>query len=302
MEGIRVAQKFTIIEAPSNLGLTSKGVEELPKALLDAGLAERLGAGRAGRLAPPDHEGAKDAATGVLNAQPIADYAVILAGAVEAVMDDGGMPLVLGGDCSVLLGCLLAMRRRGRSGLFFLDAHADFFQPEAEPLGEVASMELALATGHGPSLLSDIEGRGPLIREEDVVAFGRRDEEDAEQSGSQRIEDTKVKLISLTDIRRDGAQPLLTDALHGLDAKHLDGFWLHLDADVLDDTANSAVDHRIEGGLSWDELTAALKAAFATGRVKGMDITVLNPRLDKDGAIVKRFADALVDGIGGRAT
>ncbi|HTV67261.1 MAG TPA: arginase family protein [Rhizobiaceae bacterium] len=295
------ARKLAIIEAPSNLGLTTSGVEELPTALLNAGLAAKLAARLVGRLKPPAHESTKDSGTGVLNASPIADYAMTLAGAIEAVIDDGDVPLVLGGDCSILLGCLLAMRRRGRSGLFFIDAHADFFQPEAEPLGEVASMELALATGNGPSVLVDLEGRGPLVREEDVAAFGRRDEEDSEQSGSQRIEDTKVKLISLTDIRRDGAQPLLEDALRHLDARHLDGFWLHLDADVLDDAINPAVDHRIEGGLSWDELTAALKAAFATGHVKGMDITILNPRLDKDGTIVRRFVDAVAEGLGAGA-
>jgi CRP/FNR family transcriptional regulator, cyclic AMP receptor protein len=45
-----------------------------------------------------------------------------------------------------LLGNLLALRRRGRYGLLFLDGHADFYQPEAEPNSEAASMDLALAT------------------------------------------------------------------------------------------------------------------------------------------------------------
>lgn len=49
------------------------------------------------------------------------------------VLDAGDVPIVLGGDCSILLGNLLALRRRGRHGLLFIDGHADFYQPEAEP-------------------------------------------------------------------------------------------------------------------------------------------------------------------------
>jgi len=67
-----------------------------------------------------------------------------------SAIDVGEFPIVRGGDCSIVLGCLLAIRRRGRHGLLFLDGHADFYQPEAEPSGEVASIDLALATAAGP--------------------------------------------------------------------------------------------------------------------------------------------------------
>jgi hypothetical protein len=56
--------------------------------------------------------------------------------------------------------------------LLFIDGQADFFQPEAEPYGEAASMDLALVTGHGPTLLTEFEGKAPLIRDTDAVAFG----------------------------------------------------------------------------------------------------------------------------------
>ena len=89
--------------------------------------------------------------------------------------------------------CCLAARRRGRSGLLFLDGHADFFQPSAEPKGEVASMELAIAVGRGPAVLADLEGRRPLVREEDVVAFGYRDAEAAAAEGLE-LEDLVARI------------------------------------------------------------------------------------------------------------
>ena len=117
--------------------------------MLAEGLGERLEAWRAGRVEPPQYDHHRDPETMLLNPRGIADYSVALADVVERVIDTGEFPVVLGGDCSIVLGCLLALRRRGRHGLLFLDGHADFYQPEAEPNGEAASMELALATGRG---------------------------------------------------------------------------------------------------------------------------------------------------------
>jgi arginase len=186
--------RFAIIEAPSVLGLFPKGVETLPDALLGNDLEERLKARRAGLVEPPHYDHRRDPETQLLNPGGIADYSVALADVVGHAIDEGEFPIVLGGDCSIVLGCLLALRRRGRYGLLFLDGHADFYQPEAEPNGEAASMELALATGRGPAVVTDLEGRRPR-RDEDVVAIGRRDAEVAEAHGSQRIEDTAIRVI-----------------------------------------------------------------------------------------------------------
>jgi arginase len=277
--------------------LFPKGVEMLPDALLAEGLGARLEARRAGRVEPPRYDYHRDPETMLLNPRGIADYSVALADVVERVIDRGEFPLVLGGDCSILLGCLLALKRRGRHGLLFLDGHADFYQPEAEPNGEAASMELALATGRGPIVVTDLEGRRPLVRDEDVVAFGRRDAEIAEAHGSQRIEDTTITVVDFSEVRRRGAGEATRDAIEDLSRPDIIGIWLHLDADVLDDAVMPAVDYRMPGGLSWEELATILQAAIASGQAIGLNITILNPKLDSDGSITAAFVDALVKGL-----
>ena len=212
-EGEWSISSYVIIEAPSILGLFPGGVERLPEALLAAGLADRLGARHGGRVSPPPYDSRRDTVTGLLNPTGLRDYAHLLAAATGDVLDRGEIPIVLGGDCSILLGNLLALSRRGRHGLLFIDGHADFYQPEAEPRGEAASMDLALATGRGPSVLADLEGRGPLVRDEDVAVFGRRDAAEAEQAGSQRIEDTAIAVVDLATIRERGAERAARDAL-----------------------------------------------------------------------------------------
>ncbi|MDP9139021.1 MAG: arginase family protein [Pseudomonadota bacterium] len=289
---------LAILEAPSVLGLFPRGVERLPDALLAAGLDRLLGATRAGRVAPPAYDPVRDPKTLLLNPRGIADYSMALAGKISSLLDDGTIPVVLGGDCSIVLGCLLALKRRGRYGLLFLDGHADFYQPEAEPNGEAASMDLALATGRGPPVVTDIEGSRPLVREEDVVVLGRRDNDEAEKHGSQRIEDTAIEVLDLDAVRSLGIDAVAARAAERLSDRGLAGFWVHLDADVLDDAIMPAVDYRMPAGLSWDELTAVLRASMATGRVSGVDITIFNPTLDGDGAIARRFVDCLARGLG----
>jgi arginase len=179
---------YAIVEAPSTYGLSGAGVEQLPSALLAHGLAARLPSRQAGRVQPMTPRSAvRDATTTVLNAQSIADYAKSLADAVSPLLDAQEFPFVLGGDCTIMLGPMLALRRRGRYGLLFIDGQADFFQPEAEPNGEAASMDLALVTGHGPALLTNLEGRAPLVRDTDAVAFGFRDTDDQIEYGSRAL-------------------------------------------------------------------------------------------------------------------
>ena len=288
---------YAIVEAPSHLGLRAEGVEALPEALLAEGLAERLGARRAGGPAAPAYDPQIDPETGILNPGGLRDYSPRLADAVGAVLDRDEIPIVLGGDCSILLGSALALRRRGRYGLLFLDGHADFYQPEAEPTGEAASMDLALVTGRGPEIVTNLEGRCPLVRDEDTVVFAFRDAEQAASEGSQPLPPTLLAM-DLGTVRERGVEQAAGEALAHLEREDGgNGFWIHLDADVLDDAIMPAVDYRLLDGLSWDELSGVLRVAMASPRAVGLEITIFNPTLDRDGLIARGLVDALVAGL-----
>lgn len=284
---------FAIVEAPSVLGLFPRGVERLPEALQVAGLAEVVGARHAGTVVPPAYDPRRDPETGLLNASSLQKYSCRLADAIGEVLDGDEVPIVLGGDCSIMLGNMLALRRRGRYGLLFIDGHADFYQPEAEPNGEAASMDLALATGRGPAIVTDLEGRGPLVFDEDVVQFGRRDADEASEAGSQRIEDTAITVIDLAAVRERGINRTADEAIAHLVRSELDGFWVHIDCDALDDAVMPAVDYRLPGGLDWDELETVVAAALQSGRVVGVEVTIFNPLLDHDGSIAHALVRCL---------
>ena len=131
--------------------------------------------------------------------------------AVAGVIERNEIAIVLAGDCSVILGGLLgarlAMGSSGlpdRVGLLFIDGHVDFYQPEASPTGEAADMDLALATGRGPEILTTFDGRTPLVRDEDIAAVGARDRDEREKVGSQDIRDSGIRLLELASIRERG--------------------------------------------------------------------------------------------------
>jgi arginase len=291
--------RFVLIHAPSVLGLRPSGVERMGEAIEASGLGARLGAERAARVEPPAYDPRRDPQTGILNPAGLEEFSRRLADAVLRELRSGRFPVVLGGDCSNLIGCALALRRLGRFGVCFLDGHADFYQPEAEPRGEVASMDLAIVTGHGPEVLANLEGRRPLVREEDVVAFGYRDAEEQREHGSQDIRATGIHLFPLDQARRMTVAAAAGQAMSILRDRRLEGIWIHLDADVLDDRIMPAVDYRLSGGLSWEELSATLRTVMATGHAVGMNVGIFNPTLDPDGTIARRLVDCLVEGLKG---
>jgi arginase len=284
---------YAIIEAPSVLGLKPTGTEKLAETLLANGLAERIGARRAGRLPTPAYSDLRDPETKTLNAHAIAAFTPQLAAAFDTVLARGEMPVILGGDCTILLGPALALKRRGRFGLLFIDGHADFYQPEVNPNGEAASMELGFATGHGPRLLADIEGCGPLVRAQDTVVFGMRDQAEQQSYGSQPLP-PELRAFDLPTIRAQGVDAAARSALEHLTRDEIDGFFIHVDADCLDDAVMPAVDYRQPGGLSHAELSTTLALALATGKAVGLEITIYNPKLDPDGTAGRTLTDLLV--------
>jgi arginase len=286
-----------VIDVPSALGLRPTGLQDAPDALRQAGLHKRLGCTDVVQVEVPPYSTARDPQTQVLNPQGIATVARDLAGAVDAALDSGRFPVLLGGDCSIVLGPALALRRRGRHGLAFLDGHADFQHPADEPNGEVASLDLAVATGRGPDLLTNLQGLRPLVRAEDVALVGYRVMDDNDHFGDEHVRSTAITVADFPEIRAHGTARVVEKALATVARPELDGFWVHLDVDVLDDALMPAVDYRHPGGISWPEAAEILGGLLAAAGARGLDVTIFNPRLDPDGTIALRLSDLIASAV-----
>jgi arginase len=292
-----------VVDAPSNLGLSppeegrEPGVRGLASALRERGLMYRLGAEDGGRLTPPPYSPEVESGTGTRNGEAIRGFSLDLAERLGAIVRGGRFPLVLGGDCSILLGSMLALRRVGRFGLVFVDGHLDFRHPgNSARLGAVAGEDLALVTGRGSERLTDIGGLRPLVRDEDVVALGEREA----YPGWRDIHDTEITVWDLSRLRELGFAGAAERAVEKLRASGVEGFWVHLDADVLDDALMPAVDSRQPGGMRYGELVQLLKPLLRSGLAVGMEITIFDPELDSTGEIAEAFTAAVVEAFSGK--
>ncbi|WP_034484074.1 arginase family protein [Actinomadura oligospora] len=290
-----MSRRVWLLDAPSNLGLRPlrdghvPGARHLPEALRAHGLADLLDAEEAGRVEPPPYASVPDPVTGYRNGPAHTAYTRLLAGRVGELLDDGRFPLVLGGDCGILLGPLLALRRRGDHGLAYLDGHADYAPPrdraKAHGTRNVAGYALRLATGHGPAGLADLDGLRPYVAEERAVALGYQWEpEDHVDVASELFETSAIPKHSSADIRARGAEATARAALDVLEDPASDGFWIHLDADVLDRSVMPAVDSPNPDGLSLDALTGLLAVLLESPRAIGMNVAIYDPDVDPDGA------------------
>ncbi|GAO12323.1 arginase family protein [Streptomyces lydicamycinicus] len=283
-------RRTVLIDAPSNLGLrppapgTVPGCYKLAGALREQGLLRRLGALEGGVVVPPRYDlGDWKEGDGDFNAAALAAYTGRLATRIEGHVASGDFPVVLGGDCSILLGAVLALRRLGRYGVAYLDGHGDFRHPGnaavSGPVGAAAGEGLAQITGRGQADLTDLDGLRPYVRDEDVCVLGIRDvDEDQEELTGLGISHAPVG-----EIRRRGPEAVARDVLTHFQRAHLDGFWIHLDADVLDPSVMPAVDSPDPGGLLTGELLALLGPLAASPRCAGINVTIYDPDRDPEG-------------------
>ena len=212
--------------------------------------------------------------------------------AVAKAYAERTMPVLIGGDCPLLLGALLAGRDQlgYAPGLIFVDGHEDAYPPFGSLTGEAADMELGLALG-----LSRAEGLGdlatefPILDPHEVVLLGPRDQAELKDEG---IESVSHRVIVLDDtmLRDAGVEITIKRWLDQL--QHQPGrFWFHLDWDVLSSDDMPAVSYPQPGGLGWDEVEAIARPAIHADHLIGIDLTIYNPELDPD----RTHANAIID-------
>ena len=279
-----------LILVPFNSSGRADGVARMPSALLDAGLADALPQARTVPVDLPAGD-PRRGPSGLAAEEALTAMVVSVAGRVLEAWADDRVPVVIGGDCPVLLGGLIAAEHRNYdAGLVFVDGHEDAWDPPRSTTGEAADSEISLALGWSepPAGLAALL---PCLKPTALVQLGPRDAEELAVAGIPSIAG-RVNLLTGTELAapdglargRQQAAELLTRHQH---------WWLHVDLDVLSTAALSAVDYPQPGGLSWDQLTELTDRLLTLGGCGGLSVTIYNPELD-DGAAAGRIRDYVV--------
>ena len=306
------ASAVSLVLAPSNLGLRPEsgrqpGTWQAPRVLMDAGLGEALTAHEVLRLPRPVYELDAQPRTRIRNGRTIRAFSFALAEMVQNVLEAGRFPVVIGGDCSVLLGSLYGARLAGGRGLVHVDGHSDFTQEKSyatpQTLGAAAGMDLALASGRGEPLLTewpDLEG--PLAQDADIVQIGERGAHEPwfkEFYGD--ILATEITRLNAQDVLAGGIEASAERAIARLATRGLDRAWLHVDLDVLDAKVMPAVDSPGSPGFNYGQLADLIGRLVESGRIVGADFAIYDPERDPGHAHARDLVACIAGGIGRRA-
>ena len=285
----RRTHSIGIVGAPSAIGIRpyasgeARHLDRAPGALRELGLVDRLDAVDLGDVVPPGYRDYLRPPGRGRNEPEISAYSTALGERVATTIESAGFALVLGGDCSIVLGSLMGARRAagGPVGLAYLDAHADFATPQEARTGSVASMSLALAVGRGDTPLARLGGSSPLVEGDAVALLGRRDAAEP-WYGHAELSASPILDLPDTALQARGHTVAARQALRRLTAPELHGFWIHLDADVINPVQMPAVDSPVHGGPTLDGLVTLLRPLAQHPKVLGLDLAIYDPALDPD--------------------
>ena len=213
----------------------------------------------------------------------IRDVCARLADKVEAGLEAGRFPVVLGGDHSVAIGTISGLarywRKRGkRIGVVWVDAHTDMNTPETSPSGNIHGMPLAVLLGHGPKELVAIAGSEPALDPRNVCIIGLRDVDVSERA---LVRDTGVRAYTMSELDDRGTGVCVNEAL----IRVLDGtvgVHLSFDLDGVDPQHAPGVGTPVPGGLSFRESHLICEKTAATGKLLGVEMVEFNPVIDTE--------------------
>jgi len=299
-----VPRKVCIIGVPLDLGQDRRGVDMGPSAVRVAGLQTRLEAmgypvEDAGNVEVPFAEQKNVGDPHAKYLPEIAKTCRQQAEWVKETLDEGSLPLVLGGDHSIAVGTVSGVsefyRQQGkRVGLIWLDAHGDFNTPATTPSGNIHGMPLACLLGHGPEELTGFYGFKPKVAAENTVLVGVHDLDPEEKKALRR---EGIKIFTMRDIDERGMRSVVEEAI-AIATNGTEGFCCSLDLDFIDAAHAPGVGTPVRGGATYREAHLALELIHDSGGLLSLEVVEVNPVLDERNRTAELAVELILSALG----
>ncbi len=287
-----------------DLGASRRGVDMGPSALRVAGLAQHIkqlghqveDIGNVSVKQPEEqHYGEKKAK--YLN--EIMETCKGLAEIVQKTLDEGLVPVILGGDHSVALGSVGGVsahfrKKEKRIGLLWLDAHGDMNTPDSSPSGNVHGMPLAALIGYGPPEMTEMAGFKPVVEPRNVCLVGIRDLDAKEK---RIIKESGVHVFTMRDLDERGMREVMAEALR-FATDETDAIAVSLDLDFVDPTDAPGVGTPVRGGVTYREAHLAMEMIADSKALVSIEAVEVNPVIDQHNRTALLGVELLCSGLG----
>jgi arginase len=267
------SKKVTIIGVFMDLGADRRGVDMGPSAVRDADLNEQLAklgydVADQGNIVvrSPEMMQIKDRKLKYL--PEIAVACQKLADDVEAALEEGSIPIILGGDHSIAIGSVSGLasfhRKRGdKVGVIWFDAHGDMNTPETSPSGNIHGMPFAAILGHGAKELTQISGFSPKVHPEDCVLIGARSIDPEE---AVTLKNSGIRIVTMRELDERGMSKVMDEAMWWA-SRHTVGFHVSMDMDFVDPYYAPGVGTPVQGGPTYRESHLAMEKIARFGKI-----------------------------------
>ena len=282
------SDKIGIIGVPQDLGASRRGVDMGPSSIRIGGLRqslEHLGydVHDYGNVKCHDFEETIRANDEFGNdpklryLEHVVETAYLVKDRMATLIDDQCFPLVLGGDHSISIGTMSGLQKmtHGKTGVIWVDAHADFNIPQTTISGNIHGMPFAVHTNRGDSRLTSI-GPSPNLIENKSVLIGVRDIDPLE---GETLKNSQVNVFTMSDIDEMGFAVVARKAIE-LATKDVDYLHVSFDIDALDPKEAPGTGTPVAGGLTYREAHLLMELVYKSQKLTSMEMVEVNPTLD----------------------
>jgi arginase len=299
----RHERRIKIVGIPMDLGQNRRGVDMGPSSIRYARLQsalEELGhnvsdLGNIGVPIPEVVEPEDGQRKDMPHLETIREVCKKAAAIARDIAADGVFPVFLGGDHSVSIGTVSGVATVGRTGVLWVDAHADFNTPETSPSGNVDGMPLAALCGLGHPDLVGVGGGGASVRPEDVVLVGLRRVDPEER---RLLAEAGVRAYTMKEFDTHGIARVVDRVLD--DLSHLGRIHLSFDLDVVDPGIAPGVGTPVRGGLTYREAHLLMELLGEAAAITSLDVVEVNPILDEKNKTAKLAVELVASLLGRR--
>ena len=295
-----------LVGVPMDLGAGRRGVDMGPSAIRIAGVAaglRHLGfqVEDDGDVGVPAPETRDPGSPNARYLEPIYHVCNRLRLRVRRSLDQGEIPIVLGGDHSIAIGTVSGVsehfRSRGQKvGLIWVDAHGDMNTPESSPTGNIHGMPLATLCGMGHPRLVEMGGFWPKVERKNVCLIGIRDIDEVERK---IVKESGIHAYTMRDVDERGMRAIIQESI-GFASEGTAGFHVSFDLDGMDPRDVPGTGTPVKGGISWREANLLMEMVSDTGRMTSLEITELNPILDVKNQSGEVAVDVILSAFGKR--